>query len=533
LARRGSPLDTRGPELAAFARDYCRHTKGRQWAGEPVIFEPWQRDFWNEALRIGPDGKRVYREVLLGLPRKNGKSLQASTFAGYMLGFDDEGPEVYSAAAAKNQAGIVFGQFRTMVRKSPDLDASQGGIFRIRQYHIECPENDGIYRVISADAPLQHGLNPSANIIDEFWAHPSWDLYDALTSAGAAREQPLTLTITTAGWSLETPLGELYQRGMAMPELERRGHLTIGRNRETGFLFWWYGATDEDDLEDPRVWMAVNPASWVTEEFLRRERTKESMRDEVFQQLHLNYWTRAVASFLKPGQWRACADPVIACSCRPPCTPGTCLTGFDPTLPLAVALDISYRQDSTAVVMAQRQGDRVIERARVWENPYPPRHALHDEWSVPREEVKDHLRMLRREFPVHAVELDGVARPGPRFGYDPTMGIFDDDARELMAEGLAMEVFPQSDRRMIQASEAFDGLIVEKNLVHDGDAKFAEHVANAIADRKGHNHWRLSKPKGSRVKIDAAVAGAMAAWLALQPAPEPPRKRSNRLVFLR
>lgn len=279
--------------------------------------------------------------------------------------------------------------------------------------------------------------------------------------------------------------------------------------------------------------MDVNPASWVTEAFLRRERTKESMRDEIFQQLHLNYWTRAVASFLKAGQWKACADPALTCSCKPACDPGACLTGFDPTLPLAVALDISYRQDSTAVVMAQRQGDRVINRARVWENPYPPRHPLHDMWSIPREDVKDHLRMLRQEFPVHAAELDGVVLPGPRFGYDPTMGIFDDDARELAGEGLAMEQFPQSDKRMIQASEAFYGLIIEKKLAHDGDPKYAEHVANAIPDRKGHNHWRLSKPKGSRVKIDAAVAGAMATWLALQATPEPPKPKSRRLVFAR
>ena len=522
-----------GQPIARFAYEYCRHTKGRQWAGDPVLFEGWQREFWDEALRVGPDGRRVYSEILLGLPRKNGKSTQASVFGGYMLGFDDEGPEVYSAAAAKNQAGIVFNQFRTMVRKSPALDHREGGIFRVRQYHVECPENDGIYKVISADAPLQHGLNPSANIIDEFWAHPSWDLYDALTSAGAAREQMLTLTITTAGWNTESPLGELYTRGMAMPDVERRGHLTIGRNPESGFLFWWYGATDEDDLEDPRVWMGVNPAEWVTEPFLRRERTKPTMRDEIFYQLHLNYWSRGVASFLKPGQWKACLDPALVCNCRPACVPGTCLNGFDPSLPLAVAIDISHRQDSTAVVMAQRQGDRVVERARIWENPYPPRHPLHEMWSVPREEVKDHLRMLRREFVTPAVELDGVVMPGPRFGYDPTFGIFDVDAEELRAEGLAMEEFRQTDARMIPASEAFSSLVTEKLLGHDGDPLFATHVANAIPDRKGHERVRISKPRGSRAKIDAAVAGAMAAWLALQPTPPPQKPRSKVLRFVR
>lgn len=521
-----------GQPISRFAFEYCRHIVGR-WAGQPVIFEPWQRDFWDEVYRVDASGRRVYNEVVLGLPRKDGKSLKASVFSLYMLGFDDEGPQVYGAAAAKNQAGVVFKPAKAMVVGSPALNAAQGGLFRARQYEIESPQNNGFYRVISADAPLQHGLNPSANVIDEFWAHPSWDLYDALTTAGAAREQPLTLTITTAGWNMESPLGELYQRGLAMPEIEQRGHLTIGRNPDTGFLLWWYGATDADDLEDPRLWMAVNPASWVTEKYLRRERSKESMRDEVFYQLHLNYWSRAVAGFLKAGAWKGCTDETMACRCSPACEPGACLTGFDRSQPLDVAIDLSLRGDSTAVVMAQRRGDKVVERARIWENPYLPRHPLHGMWQVPRAEVKDHLRMLRREFPAPSAEIDGAIMPGPRFAYDPTFGMFDVDATELAAEGLAMEHFPQTDRRMIPASETFHGLIVERLLVHDGDPKFAAQVANATMDRKGHEHWRLSKPKGSTVKIDAAVAGAMAAWLALQPKPVAPTPKSRRLVFMR
>lgn len=526
-----------GQPIARFAFEYCRHSKGRQWAGEPIIFEGWQRDFWDEVFLTGSDGLRVYREVLLGLPRKNGKSTKASTFGMYMLGFDDDGPEVYSAAAAKNQAGIVFKPAKSMVEKSPALNARHGGLFVPRQYEILSPQNDGFYKVLSADAPLQHGLNPSASVIDEFWAHRTWDLYEALTTGGGAREQPLTLTITTSGWDMESPLGQLYQRGMAMQDVERRGHLTIGRNPDTGMLVWWFGATEDDDLEDPALWMAVNPASWITPEYLRRERIKESMRDEVFHQLHLNYWVRAVAGAFPAGTWKKTEWRLIACKDVPRCAPGTCLRGFNPSLPLTVAIDISLRRDSTAVTMAQKQGEHTVTRTRIWENPYPPRHELFGLWSVPVPEVEDHLRMLRREFPVPAVAIDGVVMPGPRFSYDPAF--FGDSARKLQGEGLAMEEFSQHDSNMVPASETLYRLVTHKAsdgsplLRQDGDVAVARQIGNTIAHNKGNNRWRLSKPTGSMVKIDAAITNAIAAYTAQQPAPELPHAPSRRLMGYR
>jgi phage terminase large subunit-like protein len=534
VARLPATVERPGPgqPIAKFAYGYCRHTKGR-WAGTPILYEGWQRDFWDETFLVGSDGKRVYREVLNGRPRKNAKSTEASVFGLYMLGLDGEdGPEVYSLAAAKSQAGITLNQGRAMVRHSPELQQW----FRVRQYHVECPDNDGIWKVISADAPLQHGTNPSANIIDEYWAHRTADLYEAMTTGSGAREEPLTVTLTTAGWDLESPLGQLFQRVMVLPEVERRDHLTIGRDRENGFLMWWYGASEEDDLEDPRVWMACNPASWITEDFLRRERNKPTMRPEVFYQLYLNFWNRVVASFLPAGAWKAAEDPELFCSCSPACMPGTCLGGFASDLPLAVAIDVALKNDSTAVTMAQRQGDRVVERTRVWQNPYRPNDPLHAFWQTPLEDVKDHLRWLYHEFPRPAAEIDGEVKPGPRFGFDPMY--FGNEARELAGEGLAMEQVPQTDARMVPASETFYRLIMEKlpdgrrGLGHDADPIVAQQIGNAIMDRKGYGRWRLTRPRGSSVKIDAAVSGAIGAWLALQPVPEPPKPKKRQLVFV-
>ncbi len=65
---------TGGPRFAAFCERFVRHTKGH-WSVQPFVLEPWQREFWWEALEVDPaTGLRVYTEVGLGLPRKNGKS---------------------------------------------------------------------------------------------------------------------------------------------------------------------------------------------------------------------------------------------------------------------------------------------------------------------------------------------------------------------------------------------------------------------------------------------------------------------------
>ena len=182
-----------GPHFAAYCERYIRHTKGR-WAGRPLIYEDWQREFWWEALEFDPaTGLRIYNEVGLGIPRKNTKSTMASADGLYMLDADGEPePEVYVAAAARNQAGIVLGQARSMVNRSPLL------LDRLvpHRYVIECPRNGGIMRSLSSDAALQHGLNPSANIVDELHAHKNAELYTALTTGTGAREQPFTLERT-------------------------------------------------------------------------------------------------------------------------------------------------------------------------------------------------------------------------------------------------------------------------------------------------------------------------------------------------
>ncbi len=129
-------------------------------------------------------------------PARTASPSRPSAAGLYFLVADGEAePEVYVAAAARNQAGIVLGQSRRMAQQSPRLSRH----VTVRTTLIECPRNGGVMRSLSADAALQHGLNPYANIIDELHAHRTADLYTALTTGTGAREQPFTLWISTAG----------------------------------------------------------------------------------------------------------------------------------------------------------------------------------------------------------------------------------------------------------------------------------------------------------------------------------------------
>lgn len=516
-----------GQRFALFCWEYVRQTKGR-WAGKRLVLESFQRDFADELFRTGPDGRRIYQEAVLGIPRKNGKSTLASALALYLLIADGEdGPEVYVAAASKKQARIIFDESKKYVRRSPGLQ----DFVRPYKDSIVCADNDGKLEVVSSDAPLQHGLNPSGNVIDELHAHRDGDLYDALTSGSGAREQPLTVTISTAGVDLEGPLGEFYSKmtDAAQVDLTRPSpYLTIGRDIEGGVLFWWYGAPRDANVDDEAVWLASNPASWITTDYLRRERRKKTMRLSTYRRLHLNQWTSSEDDWILAEDWAACQVGE-----HPP-DDEAWLHGLDPALPVAVAIDVGIRHDNSSITVGQRQERptdetgrptaRTIARQRRWANPFPEGHREHDEWELDIAVIRNVCRALRRVFPV-AAAIDADTKrphPGPAFVFDPWK--FKESAQILKGEGLHMIDFPQYDRYVVPACNLTYELVQTRRLEHDGDPILAEHVGNAVAVEVDRG-WRIRKPRKAPHKhIDAAATLTMAVYQAQVPAPKSERR---------
>lgn len=509
-----------GQRFALFCYEYVRHTKGR-WAGQRFVLEEFQRDFADELFRVGPDGRRIYREAILGIPRKNGKSTFAAALALYLLIADGEaGPEVYVAAASKKQARIIFDESKKYVRRSTGLQDF------VRPYRdtIVCAENDGKLEVVSSDAPLQHGLNPSGNVIDELHAHKDPDLYDALTSGSGAREEPLTVAISTAGNVGVGPLAGIYDRMVNRSDADHpTPYLTTVRDVETAVLFWWYEVPRGAPIDALGAWKGANPASWITPDYLRGELGKPTMRESTFRRLHGNQWTSDEEEWIPLEDFEPCRYG------DPPKDEADWLHDLDPELPVAVAIDVGISHDAASVTVAQRrerpdEGDgrptnRTVARSRDWQNPFPEGHREHDEWELDIAVVRNVLRELRAAFPVAAALDPDTKRPhpGPAFVFDPWK--FKESAQILKGEGLNMIDFPQYDRYVVPACNTVYEFVQTRRLEYDGDPALAQHVANAVAVEVDRG-WRIRKPKKApNRRIDRAITLVMSVHQAQTPAP--------------
>lgn len=486
---RSAPARSDGPLVIEFIETFCRGTKGDR-AGAPLVLADWQKGLLQDLFALRPDGLRQHRTALIGLPRKNGKSAICSGLALYLLLMDGEyGAEVYSCAGEKEQARIVFGEAKKMVEADPELS----GMLTLYRDAIEYKAMQSVYRVLSAEAFSKEGLNPSGVIFDELHVQPNRELWDVMNLGSGARRQPLRVAITTAGYDLETICGELYQYGRKVQS---------GEIDDPSFFFRWWEPTRADcDWRDPQVWAECNPAlgNFLYEESFTEEILK--IPENVFRRYRLNQWTATAEAWLPFGAWAACAAPELE---------------LDPSYPVFVGIDVALYNDSTAVVAAQMREGRTIVRARVWENPYPEGHSMHDSWELNIFEVEQYVRELYQRFPVPACTIDDEVKPGPEFAFDPAY--FHRSARILEGEGLAMVKFQQHDSLMVPASQTLYQLVVEQKLAHDGDPTLARHIGNAVADQKPRG-WRLTKPKGSRRKIDAAIACAIAAYQAQKTPP--------------
>ena len=180
-----------------FIENFCKHSKGKA-GGKPFILELWQKAM--VAALFGfihkIDQIRKYREFILIVARKNGKSALGSAIALYMLVADGEsGPEVVSSATKKDQSKIIWLEAKRMVKKSPALSK------RVRCLVGEMISdfNDGSFRPLSSDSNTLDGLNVHASLIDELHAIQDKNLYDVIVDGMTAREQPISIITTTAG----------------------------------------------------------------------------------------------------------------------------------------------------------------------------------------------------------------------------------------------------------------------------------------------------------------------------------------------
>lgn len=243
----------RGNHVIEFFENYCHHSKGKA-GGQLVKLELWEKALLATAFGfIDIEGNRQYREVLLIVGKKNGKSLLGSGVGLYLQMADGEpGPEVYAVATKRDQAKIIWQEAKRMVKKSPALHK------RIRSLVAELDSdfNDGVFKPLSSDSDTLDGLNIHGALMDEIhqWKNGR-ALYDIIADGDTAREQPLRFITSTAGTIREDIYDEKYE------EAER---IINGYDDPEGYhdprrIAFIYELDKRSEWTDPACWKKANP----------------------------------------------------------------------------------------------------------------------------------------------------------------------------------------------------------------------------------------------------------------------------------
>ncbi|MFL7940803.1 terminase large subunit [Priestia megaterium] len=236
-----------------FIERFCKHSKGK-WAGKPIELELWQKAFiaalFGFVHKI--DGTRKYREALLVVARKNGKSTLSSGICLYLMVADGEGgAEVYAVATKEQQAKIVWQESKRMVKKSPVLSNRIKTLVK----ELNADFNDSVFKPVGSDSDTLDGLNVHGASLDEIHAWKDKNLYDVIVDGTSAREQPLILMITTAGTVRESVYDMKYDEAVML----LNGFDDPEGYKDDRFLPIIYELDSRDEWIDSSKWKKANP----------------------------------------------------------------------------------------------------------------------------------------------------------------------------------------------------------------------------------------------------------------------------------
>lgn len=459
-----------GDDYCGVIESVCRVTKDSfaAPAGSLIQIRPWTRTLIHHVL-AKTGGRLRHRQALLGLARKNVKSTTGAGLglAGLVLGPD--GGEVYSCAAEKEQARIVFGTARRMVELDPLLSTW----LKLYRDVIEHRVTGSIYKVLSAEAYSKEGLNPTLVIFDEVHAQPTRELWDVMALAMGARVDPLMIGITTAGVKTDSTGGDslcysMYQYGcrVALGEIDD----------PTFFMAWWEPRDADADHRSPVTWREANPGYGDFIDPADFASAVLRTPENEFRTKRCNQWVSVAQAWLPVGSWEGCV------SARP----------VPDGAEVVLAFDGSFNNDSTALVVCQPGVVPHVDVAGLWERPLN----ADSSWTVPVVEVEDAIRAACRRWRVREIACDPHR-------WARSYQVLED-------ERLPVVEFPQSPARMTPATQRFYEAVMNRQLTHSGDPKLARHLHNAVLRADSRGQRIVKETRNSPRKIDLAVAAVMA-----------------------
>ena len=495
---KGSYYDKAAADYAVNFIECLCHTKGT-WARKRFELIDWQEQIIRDLFGIKKaNGYRQFNTAYIEIPKKQGKSELAAAVALLLTcGDGEERAEVYGCASDRQQASIVFNVAADMVRMCPAL-AKRVKILDSQKRLIYLPTNS-IYQVLSADVSNKHGFNTHGVVFDELHTQPNRKLHDVMTKgSGDARMQPCFFNITTAGTDTKSICYELHQKAKDIIE---------GRKIDPTFYPVIYGANEEDDWTDPKVWAKANPSLGITVAIDKVHAACESAKqnpgeENSFRQLRLNQWVKQAVRWMPMDKWDKCAFAVNEDDLEG----RVCYGG----------LDLSSTTDITALVLVFPpidEDDKYVVLPYFWipEDNMELRvrrdHVPYDVW-----ERQNHLNTTEGNVVHYGYIEKFIERLGERFNIREIA--FDRWGAVQMVqnlEGMGFTVVPfgQGFKDMSPPTKELMKLVLEEKIAHGGHPVLRWMMDNIFIRTDPAGNIKPDKEKSTE-KIDGAVATIMA-----------------------
>lgn len=464
------------------------HVKGPLAAKrELLILEPWQVFIvcgifgW-----VDEDGLRKHQQIYLKIPRKNGKSILAAAIGLYMLVADGEyGAEVYSGATTEKQAWYVFGPAKIMAQKAEGFKEFYG--IDVNAKTIVREEDFSKFEPVIGNPG--DGGNPSCAIHDEYHEHKDSGQFDTMRTGMGVREQPIQLSITTAGSNLGGPCFEE----------ERQAEKVLEGTIDNDLLFCvMYGIDPDDQWSDPACLKKANPNYGVSisEKFLLSELKNaiaQTSKQNAFRTKYLNQWVGAKQGWINILQWLALKRE-------------SKFQEFHYS-PAHGAVDLASRKDVAAVCILWAKDDEFYTKQ--WF--FVPESAL---------ENNDKYQALKNDGSL-------IVTPGNKTDqafieqkilelnqqYDLRSWAFDDYQGDYIMtrvekRGLNVVNYGQTVKNMSAPMKEVEAQIIDKKLFHDGNACMDWMMGNVVfsRDAKDNIYPRKENDDDPKCKIDGPVS---------------------------
>ncbi len=477
-------------------------------SGEPFRLTLFQKNFIRDIY--GPTNehnRRIVRRAILSIGRKNGKTaLIAALALTHLIGPEAiENGECYSAATEREQAALTFKYAAQIVRADPELSEIVKVVDSTKTMY--CVVNGSFYRALSAEAGTKMGLNPTVVIYDELAQAKNRDLYDALDTSMAAREEPLFIVISTQSNDPQHILSQIIDDGLSGKDPTTVCHL--------------YAVPDdaENIFDDEELWKLANPA-------LGDFRSLDEMRtaaarakrmptfEAAFRNLYLNQRVDAQSPFIPRAEWDGCKGNAEIL----------------PKEEIYLGLDLSGKTDLTALIgVSNGEEDRVkpwfwkpketlLEHEKRDRVPYSTWEKQGFLETTPGRAIQ-YSYVAQKLAEIHATyTILGMAFD--RYRIDDLMNAMSAIGLDCYVDGKdnarygAIRLVPwgQGYASMTQAVEALEVAVLERKLVHDGHPCLTWNVSNAMIISDAAGNKKIDKSK-TRFRIDGVVALAMAEGL--------------------